>query len=287
MWKCICDYFKRKPKYEEPEKGTLRTLFNVECEYLVEYNYELKTKTNADGTTTEEAIGYIVCLDPENDIDWKDTRDKSAWSPDDLKAWSRCISRLDDAHAEPTGHLDKETVKTFKKKLAAGYVLCFEKNFAEVDAVIENALDFLRKRNQEESRKIFLIASTFIATVVFASWLVNQCCGKYLSEKWSLALLMGVLGAYFSIWTRYGKLTFKGLSSKSLHWLEALTRLIIGAISASVMVLALDSKFIMAEMPVSMTPYIFGIIGFAGGFSERSIHTLMDKIVETNDKDNE
>lgn len=283
MCKFISNLFKRKPKYEEPEKESLRELFNVECDYLVEYNYELQTTTNPDDSVVEKAVGYVVCLDPENDIDWKDTRDKSVWSADDQKSWSKCISQLDDAHAEPTGHLDEETVRTFKKKLAAGYVLCFEKNFDEVDSVIKNALDFLRKRNMEESRKIFLIASTIMASVVFVLWSINQGLSHTITDKWSLALLMGVLGAYFSIWTRYGKLTFKGLSSICLHWLEALTRLIIGAISAVVMVLALDCRFIMPEFPKDMIPYIYGLIGFAGGFSERSVHTLMDKIVESKD----
>lgn len=283
MCKFISNLFKRKPKYEEPEKESLRELFNVECDYLVEYNYELQTTTNPDGSVVEKAVGYVVCLDPENDIDWKDTRDKSVWSADDQKSWSKCISQLDDSHAEPTGHLDEETVRTFKKKLAAGYVLCFEKNFDEVDSVIKNALDFLRKRNMEESRKIFLIASTIMASVVFVLWSINQGLCHTITDKWSLALLMGVLGAYFSIWTRYGKLTFKGLSSICLHWLEALTRLIIGAISAVVMVLALDCRFIMPEFPADMIPYIYGLIGFAGGFSERSVHTLMDKIVESKD----
>lgn len=283
MCKFISNLFKRKPKYEEPEKDSLRELFNVECDYLVEYNYELQTTKNPDGTVVEKAIGYVVCLDPENDIDWKDTRDKNAWTPADQKSWSKCISQLGDAHAEPTGHLDEETVRTFKKKLAAGYVLCFEKNFDEVETVIKNALDFLRKRNMEESRKIFLIASTIMASVVFVLWSINQGICHTITDKWSIALLMGVLGAYFSIWTRYGQLTFKGLSSICLHWLEALTRLIIGAISAVVMVLALDCRFIMPDFPTDMIPYIYGLIGFAGGFSERSVHTLMDKIVESKD----
>ena len=281
MCTSISKLFKRKPKYEEPEKENLRKLFNVECDYLVEYNYDTKTTQNPDGSVEDEAIGYVVCIDPENDIDWKDTRDKNAWTSDDQKSWSKCISQLDDAHAEPTGHLDKETVRTFKKKLAAGYVLCFEKNFDEVDSVIKNALEYLRKRNMEESRKVFLIASTIMTSVVFVLWSINKGYCHTISDKWSLALLMGVLGAYFSIWTRYGKLTFKGLSSICLHWLEALTRLIIGVISATIMVLAFDSRFILPEFPTDTIPYIYGLIGFAGGFSERSVHTLMDKIVES------
>ena len=281
MCKFINNIFKSKPLYEEPEKDSLRKLFNVECDYLVEYNYEIETTNTPDGSIEERAVGYVVCIDPENDIDWKDTRDKKEWTADEKKSWSKCISSLDDAHAEPTGHLDKETIRTFKKKLAAGYVLCFEKNFEEVDSVIKNALEYLRKRNMEESRKIFLIASTIMASVVFLLWSINQWCCHTITDKWSIARLMGVLGAYFSIWTRYGKLSFKGLSSISLHWLEALTRLIIGAISASVMVLALDSKIILSVIPIDMFPYVYGLIGFAGGFSERSVHTLMDKIVES------
>ena len=281
MCKFINILFKRKPKYEDPEKDSLRKLFNVECDYLVEYNYALETTKNSDGSVEESAIGYVVCIDPENDIDWKDTRDKNAWPIEDQRSWSKYISQLDDAHSEPTGHLDKDTIRTFKKKLAAGYVLCFEKNFDAVDSVIKNALEYLRKRNMEESRKIFLIASTIMASVVFALWSINQWCCHTITDKWSIALLMGVLGAYFSIWTRYGKLTFKGLSSICLHWLEALTRLIIGAISASVMVLALDSKIILSIIQIDMFPYVYGLIGFAGGFSERSVHTLMEKIVES------
>lgn len=279
MCKCIFNCFKEKTKYEESEKQSLKELFGVECDYLIEYNYEIVEEKNDEGNVLKKAIGYVVCLDPENDIDWKDTRDKSDWREEDQKLWSKYISRLDDAHAEPVGHLDEETIKIFKKKLGAGYVLCFEKNFDEIDAVINNALEYLKKRNMEESRKLFLSASTLLLVFVFALWIVNELCFNAIPEKWSLALLFGVFGSYFSIWTRYGKLTFKGLSSVCLHWLEALTRLIIGTISASVLVLAIDGKLIMPELTSMMSPYIYGILGFVGGFSERIIDTLLDKIV--------
>jgi hypothetical protein len=106
-------------------------------------------------------------------------------------------------------------------------------------------------------------------------WIWNREA-NVVDEEWALTLMFGTLGSYFSIWTRYGKLVMTGLSTKTLHFLETLTRLIIGAISASVLILAVKCGIILPKMAEAAPLWFFGLTGFAAGFSERIIPSLME-----------
>ena len=266
---CFSSCFKKKVPYVDPDREMYRKFFNIIDDYLIEYCIEQE-----EGE--EKETGYIVYIDPENDIDWKDTRTKKDWKPEDKDGWAKCISKLSDAHEEPIGHLSFETIRAFKLKLGAGYVLAMNRCFEEVDRVIKDALSFLRHRNAEKSRQLFLTYSTICIAVILGLWIWNTDV-KVVSEDWALALLFGILGSYFSIWTRYGKLVMTGLSTKTLHFLETLTRLIIGAISASVLILAVKCGIILPKMAEAAPLWFFGLVGFAAGFSERMIPSLMEK----------
>lgn len=259
--------FKKVP-YVDPDREMYRKFFNIIDDYLIEYSI-IKEAGEVEET------GYIVYIDPENDIDWKDTRAKKEWTPDDNVRWAQSIAKLSDAHAEPTGHLSFDTIRAFKLKLGAGYVLAMNRCFDEVDKVAKDSISFLRHRNSEKSRQLFLIYSTFCILAILGLWIWNTDL-KLVAENWALTLLFGSLGSYFSIWTRYGKLTMTGLSSKALHFLETLTRMIIGAISASVIMLAVKCGLILPKLAETAPLWFFGLTGFAAGFSERLIDSLME-----------
>ncbi len=277
FFKCISNCFKKKEPYVDPDRTMYREFFNIIDDYLIEYSIEQE-----EGE--EKETGYIVYIDPENDIDWKDTRTKKEWKQEEKDGWAKSISKLSDAHAEPTGHLSFETIRAFKLKLGAGYVLAMNRCFAEVDTVIADALSFLRHRNAEKSRQLFLSYSTICIAVILGLWIWNTDL-KLVSEDWALALLFGTFGSYFSIWTRYGKLVMTGLSTKTLHFLETMTRIFVGAISASVLVLAVKCGVILPKMAETAPLWFFGLVGFAAGFSERMIPSLMEKFSKQMTKD--
>lgn len=266
--KFFSNCFKKKEPYVDPDREMYRKFFNIIDDYLIEYSIIQETGENKE-------TGYIVYIDPDNDIDWKDTRAKKDWTPDDNARWAQSIAKLSDAHAEPTGHLSFNTIRAFKLKLGAGYVLAMNRCFDEVDNVVKDSIRFLRQRNSEKSRQLFLIYSTICILAILGLWLWNTDL-KVVKEDWALTLLFGTLGSYFSIWTRYGKLTMTGLSTKALHFLETLTRMIIGAISASVVLLAVKCGLILPKLAETAPLWFFGLTGFAAGFSERLIDSLME-----------
>ena len=67
-----------------------------------------------------------------------------------------------------------------------------------------------------------------------------------------------------------------GLSTKMLHFLETITRLLIGAISASVIILAVKCGLVLPKLAEASPLWFFGLTGFAAGFSERVIPSLME-----------
>ena len=62
----MCIKKKEKSKYVDPDRELYRKFFNIEDDYLIEYLIEQESD---EGKET----GYIVYIDPENDIDWKVT----------------------------------------------------------------------------------------------------------------------------------------------------------------------------------------------------------------------
>lgn len=92
--------------------------------------------------------------------------------------------------------------------------------------------------------------------------------------------MMGAVGSYVSIWTRYGKMDMTGLGTKGLHCLEAFSRILIGVIFALVVVFMVHSKLIFGniEKAADMT-CLMAILGFCAGFSEKWIPSILERFM--------
>ena len=165
------------------------------------------------------------------------------------------------------------------------YLWNSERNFDGIDNVIEDALTFLRQRNIETARtKILESAGVITALLVVAG------IALYLSEndnKWYYGILFGVLGAYTSIWTRYGRMTMTGLATIWLHYLESVSRLFVGSVFGVVAMFAIKCGIILSDIGQDVEIYAYSLTSFAAGFSERFIPSLIEKIVNEKVIENE
>ena len=100
-----------------------------------------------------------------------------------------------------------------------------------------------------------------------------------------MGLLMGLLGAYVSIWSRFGKMNMTGLASRRVHFLEAFARLFCGGIFAFVAMLLLSTGLVLKDFTVNNVWAYNCIIGFAAGFNERFVPTIIETI-SSNSKNN-
>ena len=252
-------------KVIDADQERYRAFFNIEDKYLIQYRIDKDDKE-----------GYIVFIDNECDVDWVDTR-STFYTEAEEKVKQQWIAKLDAVHMEPCTNISEEDRLLFKKKLAIGYELVMVKCFDDVQAVIDECYRFVKSRNKEVSRSLFLKASvpvTIIAIVVMA---LNMDVVKW-HEAWVAGFCTGILGSFVSIWTRYGKKVMTGLSSNWLHYAEALCRLLVGAIFAIVAILAVKCGLLLSSIDVSLMIYTCALIGFVAGFSERFVPSLVEKI---------
>lgn len=229
--------------------------------------------------TLDEAgdTGYIVYIDNENDLDFIDKRDNSSWTEDDIQNFHRSLGKLQQAEAAPCHNLRKKQLLAFKQILGRAYLQILERDFSEVDTIIQDALLYLRQRNVEVARELFLSSAGTVALITAVTGLVLFFVGN--RNIWIYGVFFGILGAFFSIWTRYGKEEMTGLASKSLHYLESISRLFIGSIAAIVALFAVRSGLVLAIGSKGNEFFLYCVVSFASGFSERFVPSLIEKLV--------
>lgn len=259
---------KKQPIIDQNRKD-YQKFFGVEEseQYLIYYTMDEDAKT-----------GYIVFIDNENDLDYIDKRDKSTWNPAEIQSFQRCLGKLQQAEASPTLNLSHKQILAFKQILGRGYLQILEKDFLEVDTVIKDALQYLRQRNIEAARELFLTCAGTIALVAAIAGLILYFTGN--RNVWLYGILFGILGAFVSIWTRYGKEEMTGLASRSLHYMESISRLFVGAIAAVIIMFAIRSGLMLAIGESSNLLFLYCVFGFAAGFSERLLPSLIERIIK-------
>lgn len=259
---------KKQPIIDQNRKD-YQKFFGVEEseQYLIYYTMDEDAKT-----------GYIVFIDNENDLDYIDKRDKSTWNPAEIQSFQRCLGKLQQAEASPTLNLSHKQILAFKQILGRGYLQILEKDFSEVDTVIKDALQYLRQRNIEAARELFLTCAGTIALVAAIAGLILYFTGN--RNVWLYGILFGILGAFVSIWTRYGKEEMTGLASRSLHYMESISRLFVGAIAAVIIMFAIRSGLMLAIGESNDLFFLYCVFGFAAGFSERLLPSLIERILK-------
>lgn len=227
-----------------------------------------------------DAEGYIIFIDFQNDLDFVDLR--SNLGPDREKQQNKFISKLQKAESCQCKHLPEEQQMDFKRMLGTGYMLAVEGNFDGIDGVIEEALLYLERRNREYSRKLFLLSGLPWALGAASAGIVLFFCDY--RNPWIYGILFGILGSFVSIWTRYGKVQFTGHAQKILHFLECLSRILIGTIFGMIAMVAIKCGLILPQLSGKELIYAFIIAAFIAGFSERFIPSIVEKL--TNDNQN-
>lgn len=241
-----------------------RELFGIEDKFLIQMSYDETTRK-----------GYVVYIDKEDDINWVDTRDFEEERRNRRDAY---ITELNMVLYSPIPNVSCSDSEAFKKILGSGYVLALEDRGEKIPSVIENASHFINERNKEKSREMFLSASGVVSMLIAFLGVLDLCLWKW-KPSWVTGLTLGVLGSFVSVWMRYGKISFTGLSSRMLHYLEAVSRLAIGAVFAMVAICAVKCGLILTNIAPSMQVYSYALIGFIAGFSERYIPSIVEHLV--------
>lgn len=248
-----------------------RKKFGIVDKYLIDIQWE--PEDDSDN-------GYIVFIDFQNDLDYIDCRELDETTQREQNRW---IAKLQHAEAAQCKHLPESQQMDFKRMLGVGYKQALCGNYDDIQQVIDDAKEYLKKRNKEYSRELFL-KSGFPAAIL--AGIIGLIC--YVSDyrnPWIFGVFFGILGAFVSIWTRYGKIQFTGQAHNLLHILECYSRILIGTIFAVVAMVAIQCQLILPQISDKEKLYSFIIASFIASFSERFIPSIVERITKEDNDD--
>lgn len=227
---------------------------------------------------------FIVYIDKDYEISWVEISDFEGWTQEEIKHFYQNIDKLDRAQAYPCMLLNKKYIIAFKKILGTAYVAAFHKSFDGVSQTIDEAYYYVRQRNLEKARQIYLSSSGIVSlfAIIYMFVRLNTDYVSFCTDTSVCCMTMGIIGAYFSIWQRYEDLLMKGFSTKLLLSIEAVSRLFIGGISAIIVMLAYKCQIIFSVFENIDEIYFVSFLGFLGGLCERYVPTLVESFANKN-----
>ena len=255
---------------KDEDQKLYRDYFNITDMYLIQYSYDPEKKGN-------DKDGYIIFIDYEYDLDYVDLRDNG----DKASEISRAIAKLQLAEAVPTKHLPKNIQLEFKRSLGIGYSHALNCQFDDIPEVIDKAQKYLKERNREFSRWLFLGSGFPAAIAAFIAGFVLYIIKCF--NPWYFGIVFGVLRAFVSIWARYGKIKNSGFGGFWLHLLECYSRIIIGVIFSLIAMVAIRCHLILPSIVQNDELLAFILTSFIASFSERFIPSILEQITKEND----
>lgn len=164
-------------------------------------------------------------------------------------------------------------------------------NSEDAEEALILARSVLAQKNSDVSYGWYFQSALVTCSVLvaggFALWFsrYRPCVTTYLGRS-GLELLLcaiaGALGALFSISSRAGRLTLNALAGKRTHELEAHSRLFAGMLSASLFVMALKSKLVLAPLGEGnghLTTLL--LLSTLAGITERVIPSLVSRFEDS------
>jgi hypothetical protein len=229
-----------------------------------------------------ESDHYIVFIDRELDVDW-DTDSELNKSLDKQKGteaekqYYNALTQAAVVETMPSDGLNLTKKLRFKRLVGEAIVCCLEQQYENALRALGFARDYLHDRTIETSRFWYLSSSIVCALpfvgIAFVSWIERAALITILGDKafWLIVTACyGATGALLSVMIRTGNLSFDTASGFWLHWLEALSRISVGALSGGFIGLAIQSKLFLSLLSGNSQTHLLMMIGaFVAGAGER------------------
>jgi hypothetical protein len=231
---------------------------------------------------------YIVFLDHDLDIDWatKDSHDEKIGRDGNREKVNAILNSVATAESIPTDKLTDKIRLNYKRQLGEAIARAFDGDFDSGERMIQVAEEFVKNRNIEQSRYLYLISGGIltlsIALLASVCWVFRENACRIFGMTGFYVLLAtqcGALGAFLSIILRMGKANLDFNASKELHYLEATSRLFAGMISGFLIALTIKAGIllpVLSNLDSLHTAMLLG--GLVAGSSERLAPSIIKKI---------
>lgn len=315
IWQYIAKKWKKRfpltdeerfPVQNEMQKHYRKEFGDIVDQFLISYHSE-RNESHPDG------YHHIVYIASNDNLYWIEDGIRQDEEPkqqlkenqpgtavpvekveDNRQKYLKATSKLRNLLYAPLPNLPHSEIINFRKMIGMGCKAALSYSWQEVDEAIESAKKYREERSKEYSRFLLLSASTIYLAILFVLYIAYMYLYPYLYGTNKVdaiediphiftltGMVMGALGAYVSIWTRYGKLDMTGLGARKVHYLEAFSRMLIGVIFAMIIIFAVRGNIVFGNVPTDLCSiYIYSILGFCAGFSEKWIPSVLEKFMK-------
>lgn len=198
---------------------------------------------------------FIVFIDDDMDRDWETSPEYDAAGHEDDHKRNSIRNDAAMLEATPCDGLREDMRLQFKCLIGEAIARSLDRDYTSAASMLKAAGTYLQARSQETSRFWYLTAS-FAMTAPFivvgvAFWLWRGALTRALDPGlfWLvLSATAGSLGALRSVIGRTGRLTYDCSAGRALHYLEGASRIWAGALSGSIVALAVRTEVILAPL---------------------------------------
>jgi hypothetical protein len=226
---------------------------------------------------------FIIWLDDSLDIDWKTKPAFDARARGDESKHHAILNRASLLESIPATELRPEVALKCKRMIGEAIARCFEEGYDKADEMLDIAERFINTRNEELAR-FWCLSSTglfggFTAIVAVILWLFRISISGFIGHLCFiliLAMIAGAWGAIFSLILRIGRIQLDYSAGKILYWMESISRIVVGMISAFLLTLAVHAGVLFPIFKAANSENIAIIlIGLIAGYSERLASTFI------------
>lgn len=233
---------------------------------------------------------YIVYISEETSrIDWatSDAYDMACKQDNRFDNAKKCQILADAAllEARPCSDLPSDIQRDYRILIGEALVSCFEYDYETAGRLINSANQYISARSQELSRYWYVIACfnsiiPFVVAATFFWWLRDEVIKNLGSSVFWLmfSACAGALGGLFSVLLRTGQISFDSASGRKVHNLEAVARILTGAIAGGVVALAARSELLFPTLlKGTKTEYVLLFLSIVAGSGERLASSIIEK----------
>ncbi len=241
---------------------------------------------------------FVVYLDQDYNVEWLLSRDfelsliNTNMTPDDQqnfwRNYSAVVGEISQMEVLSSEMLPKRHIPTLRRFLGEALARALEAfNNESGKNLLETAKSYMEARSKERARLwVMAVATVGLLLSIGCIWIFNVTGWLALVLKPDIAFTLpvlpfGAIGAVVSLAQRSGTFAVDPMAGRTLHFIEASFRIIIGAISAFLLALAVKTDFVMSlsnELAQPKQVLMLFLIAIVAGTSERILPSIISKV---------
>lgn len=228
---------------------------------------------------------FVVYITDKPEVVYETARDLTSDRSQEANNWLR---RADLLQSLPLSHLQTDQRDAFLEMLGHGMIAALNENIPAASEVVTRSEGYLSARSKEIAKWQHFAAATPVAAGVLLFFFVLWIIGTKFSNpdyehvlEFFAIITAGTTGAYLFLLSRLNRLATDPNSGLRMHRIDAITRLIVGAIGAYVVALGFKSKLIFGFLELDQadkTPVLMYLLCIVAGASERLVPNFIQSV---------